>query len=448
MAAGQGFKTFNTGDVLTAADVNGYLMQGVLVFASAAARNAAITSPQEGQYCYLKDTNVTYYYDGSTWVVSGATGDITSVNVTSPITGGGASGDVTIGIDSSAIVPSQTGNSGKYLTTNGTSSSWASVAGGALNWTPRYIGANVAIYTVAYNGSNLYVAAGNSGNLYTSPDLVTWTQRTSGFGSNVINKVIYANSLWVAVGANGTITTSSDGITWTARTANMSTNSIMDIHYANSTFVAVGAGGGATNTGGIIYSTDGITWTRKSQTPTIGTTYVSVIYNGTNWLVGATFSTNNYLYATTPSGTWTAANTGNGNLYGLYYDGSKTYSFYDSSTYIYVTADTILTNETVYSITLTASGSGNQSGSNAQKNQIAITTSNIYFTGYYFQSSSTAYVGSSIQTPQTWTPLSVAPTTLGINTTPYISLSSNYGIMATSLGVISWSSNGRIWTTY
>jgi len=67
MAAGLGFKTFTTGEVLTAADVNGYLMQGVLVFASATARDAAITSPQEGQIAYLKDTNGTTYYTGSAW---------------------------------------------------------------------------------------------------------------------------------------------------------------------------------------------------------------------------------------------------------------------------------------------------------------------------------------------------------------------------------------------
>ncbi|MED6191285.1 hypothetical protein PIB30_114745, partial [Stylosanthes scabra] len=42
-----------------------------------------------------------------TWVAP-TTGDITGVSVTSPITGGGTSGDVTIGISSSAIVPSQT----------------------------------------------------------------------------------------------------------------------------------------------------------------------------------------------------------------------------------------------------------------------------------------------------------------------------------------------------
>lgn len=71
MAAGLGLKTFVTGDVLTAADTNGYLMQGVWVFASAAARSAAVTSPQEGNFSYLKDTNSTEYYDSSAWTAIG-----------------------------------------------------------------------------------------------------------------------------------------------------------------------------------------------------------------------------------------------------------------------------------------------------------------------------------------------------------------------------------------
>jgi hypothetical protein len=96
MAAGLGFKTFTTGEVLTAGDVNGYLMQGVLVFASAAARNAAITSPQEGQFAFTKDTNGLWYYDGAVWVASGATGDIEGVTAGTGISGGGTSGTVTI----------------------------------------------------------------------------------------------------------------------------------------------------------------------------------------------------------------------------------------------------------------------------------------------------------------------------------------------------------------
>jgi len=74
MAAGLGFKDFTTGEVLTAADVDGYLMQGIWVFASAAARDAAVTSPQEGNACYLKDTNEVLTYSGSAWVAVGGSG--------------------------------------------------------------------------------------------------------------------------------------------------------------------------------------------------------------------------------------------------------------------------------------------------------------------------------------------------------------------------------------
>lgn len=74
MGAPLGFKTFTTGDVLTAADTNGYLMQGIWVFANATARDAAVTSPQEGNTCYLKDTDVIQVYSGSAWVQKSASG--------------------------------------------------------------------------------------------------------------------------------------------------------------------------------------------------------------------------------------------------------------------------------------------------------------------------------------------------------------------------------------
>lgn len=83
MGAGLGFKTFVTGDVLTAADTNGYLMQGTWVFATAAARDAAVTSPQEGNMCYLKDTDAVQYYSGSAWTaVAGASGSLTLISTT------------------------------------------------------------------------------------------------------------------------------------------------------------------------------------------------------------------------------------------------------------------------------------------------------------------------------------------------------------------------------
>jgi hypothetical protein len=71
-------------------------MQGINVFASTAARDAAITSPQEGQFAYTKDTNSLWYYTGSAWAASGATGDIEGVTAGIGISGGGTSGTVTV----------------------------------------------------------------------------------------------------------------------------------------------------------------------------------------------------------------------------------------------------------------------------------------------------------------------------------------------------------------
>ena len=100
MAAGLGFKTFTTGEVLQALDVNGYLMQGILVFATEAARNSAITSPQEGQFAFTKDTNSTWYYDGAAWVASGASGDVTGVTAGTGILVASPTGPVpTVSID-------------------------------------------------------------------------------------------------------------------------------------------------------------------------------------------------------------------------------------------------------------------------------------------------------------------------------------------------------------
>lgn len=97
--AGAGYKLFNTGDVLTAAQVNTYLMeQSIMVFANAAARTTALSGVlAEGMISYLKDTDAVEKYNGTSWIAM-QPGDIEGVTASSPLTGGGTSGTVTIGI--------------------------------------------------------------------------------------------------------------------------------------------------------------------------------------------------------------------------------------------------------------------------------------------------------------------------------------------------------------
>jgi hypothetical protein len=155
MAAGLGFKTFTTGEVLTAADTNGYLMQGILVFASAAARDAAITSPQEGQFAYLKDTNVTTYYTGSAWA------NVDTTGMTNPMT---TTGDTIYSSSGSTPARLGIGSTGQVLTVAAGVPSWATPASGGgitLISTTTLTGASVALTSIPQTYNDLHVVIQN-----------------------------------------------------------------------------------------------------------------------------------------------------------------------------------------------------------------------------------------------------------------------------------------------
>ena len=150
--AGAGYKLFQTGDVLTAAQVNTYLNeQTVMVFANAAARTSALTSVlAEGMVSYLQDTNAVEVYNGTAWVgVSGA-GDVTEVQAgtgisvasgTGPIpivtstvaTTFDAKGDLVVGTGADTFAKLTAGTNTYILTADSaeaTGLKWAAPAGG------------------------------------------------------------------------------------------------------------------------------------------------------------------------------------------------------------------------------------------------------------------------------------------------------------------------------
>lgn len=79
--AGLGRKVFEPLEYLTAANVNGYLMdQAVMVFASAAERATEIPTPTAGMHSYRTDGTVTEVYNGSAWVSANSVGGTLTLN--------------------------------------------------------------------------------------------------------------------------------------------------------------------------------------------------------------------------------------------------------------------------------------------------------------------------------------------------------------------------------
>jgi hypothetical protein len=213
MAAGLGFKTFTTGEVLTAADTNGYLMQGVLVFASAAARDAAITSPQEGQCCYLKDTDAVLTYSGAAWVGFDDSNAIQNSIVD-------AKGDIISATADNTPARLALGTNGQVLTVDTTTATGLKYATPTASW-PTAVGASVynqggnisytanvetlltattsdydtnSFWAVSPNPSRLTIPSGYAGKY-----LLTITARVNA-GSGYVYMFLYKNGARVATG--------------------------------------------------------------------------------------------------------------------------------------------------------------------------------------------------------------------------------------------------------
>jgi hypothetical protein len=190
MAAGQGYIEFSTGDVLTAAAANGYLAsQVVMVFANAAARTSAITSPQEGMISYLKDTNATQYYSGSAWVSVGGSsplttkGDLYTYSTTDTRLGVGTNGQILTADSAEATgLKWATPASGSGMTLIQTTSTGGAVT--AINF-----GSNASpIFSSTYDNYRIQFVGTASGGL--NPQIRLRADTTNATGANYNDQYI------------------------------------------------------------------------------------------------------------------------------------------------------------------------------------------------------------------------------------------------------------------
>jgi hypothetical protein len=195
-------------------------MQGINVFATTTARDAAITAPAEGQFAFTKDTNSLWYYDGAAWVASGAAGDIEGVTAGVGISGGGTSGTVTVtnsmatAIDAKGdLVPGTgadtfarlaVGANGTVLTADSaevTGLKWSTPGGGSAA-TPTALGTvygkTSATLTdtlgVGYNSALVATGTGNTGVGNATIKAVTSGAYNTGVGYRAVEAVITGGS--------------------------------------------------------------------------------------------------------------------------------------------------------------------------------------------------------------------------------------------------------------
>jgi len=109
MPSNAGYHLFQTGDVLTAAQVQYNLQnQSIMYFATSAARDTALTGVlAEGMFAYLADSNATTFYDGAAWQTLSTGGDLTALTAGAGITITNPTGPVpTVAISTGATLTS------------------------------------------------------------------------------------------------------------------------------------------------------------------------------------------------------------------------------------------------------------------------------------------------------------------------------------------------------
>ncbi len=201
---------------------------------------------------------------------------------------------------------SVTGN-GLSVAVGGGGTLYTSNASG--NWVSQNTGTSNNLYAVTYGGG-LYVAVGQADSILTSPDGIHWTAiPVSDTTQNLYSITYNGTGTFVAAGTNGTVFYSNGGGTWTEGdiVASGTTDTATSVAFGNGTFVIVAHTSSSVTK--IFSSTDGgVTWTSQS-TPTLNDPSVYAAFNGSEFVamglnVAGTFGGS--IMTSTDGVTWSA----------------------------------------------------------------------------------------------------------------------------------------------
>jgi len=189
---------------------------------------------------------------------------------------------------------------------------------GAASWdwkVQSQTATNLGLHDVSTNGAGVYVAVGQSSQVWVSNDSgVTWANNQVPVTATSLHGVVWHQGVFVAVGSSGGFFTSTNGTTWVQQTnPSLFAPWMYCVASDGTTLVAFGSNGAKSY---VYTSTDGVTW---AQSPPAYTTSIREVYYDTTNKLWIAAGSNGLILTSTDGLTWNTAyaNAADGILYGV-----------------------------------------------------------------------------------------------------------------------------------